>query len=251
MNIDNIIENVAETAKKENITPPEGHPGADLECIPLADLMQADILTDDIKTEIYIRLKDEAEAYIENYTASEACKDPHKKEGMFKCCHESWQACIRDYGLLHYRKNKIFHDIKRERREGGSRLRDELLFIGLEVYESLTEEYRKVFQITDCCYFLGIDKDYMYTLNDMHSLYLKKAHTAAEASLRIGALTGRGNVTGHAIILNHDYDYTRTTQIIHTSDQAKTAAALPDLSQAQDIVCAQDRPRIENIVDVL
>ena len=39
---------------------------------------------------------------------------------------------------------------------------------------------------------------------------------------------------GHIILLNHDYDYTRTTQIIHTSGSDKlTADRLPELVQDQ------------------
>ena len=85
--------------------------------------------------------------------------------------------------------------------------------------------------------------------NEMHALFLKKAHTATENSLRIGALTGRGNVTGHAIILNHDYDYTRTTQVIHTNQQqAISAEKLPTLeSKTQDIVLPDIPANFENL----
>lgn len=253
MNIDNIIDNVAAAAKKENLQDIPLGAGADpdLDRMPLRDLCEAPFLTDDMKTEIYKRFKAAALDFIEDYTASDECKDTNKNKGMFKCCHESWQACIREWGIQYFKTNKLLHDVKRERAEGGFRLHDDLLQIGLEVYEDLCAIYRKVFQLYDCCLFLGVDKDHMFRLNELHALFNKKAHFAAEASLRIGALTGRGNVTGHAIILNHDYDYTRTTQVIHTTDQAKSAAALPDLSQAQDIVCVQDRPGMEKLTDNL
>lgn len=191
----------------------------------LADLCRLQIKDDPIKIEIYKRIKAEAEAYIENYVSDDPrCRDINKNKGMFKCSHETYQACIKEFGIDFFMTNKYLHDIQRERVEGGARLADDLLEIGLEVYEALCDEYRKVFQIVDCCAFLGISKEYIYTLTDLHTLFLKKLHTSAENSLRIGALTGRGNVTGHAIILNHDYDYTRTTQVIHTQAAAVVAA---------------------------
>lgn len=252
MNIDRIIENVAEQAKRGA----QGAENADnfrqdqnLECISLSDLCMSEILSDDIKTEIYKRMKKDAEIYINDWMDSPCCFDTNKDKGMYKCSHETYQACIREFGIDYYKKYKYLHDIRRERVEGGARLKDELLYIGIEVYESICDEYRKVFQIVDCCAFLGVSKDYMYQLNEMHALFLKKAHTATENSLRIGALTGRGNVTGHAIILNHDYDYTRTTQVIHTNQQqAISAEKLPTLeSKTQDIVLPDIPANFENL----
>ena len=44
-------------------------------------------------------------------------------------------------------------------------------------------------------------------------------------------------VTAMAILLNHDYDYTRTTQVIHSNDTKSLCAEnLPRLAQNQDIV---------------
>ena len=70
----------------------------------------------------------------------------------------------------------------------------------------------------------------MYLLNDLHAAVLKKAHTAQEGSMRAALASGRSNVTAMAILLNHDYDYTRTTQVIHTSDSKQLRADdLPQL----------------------
>ena len=69
----------------------------------------------------------------------------------------------------------------------------------------------------------------MYKLNNIHADLLKKAHTAQESSYRTALASGRSNVTAMAILLNHDYDYTRTTQVIHTSDKIKSADTLPTL----------------------
>ncbi len=55
--------------------------------------------------------------------------------------------------------------------------------------------------------------------------------------MRTALASGRSNVTAMAILLNHDYDYTRTTQVIHTSDSKRlTADNLPKLEQPQDVV---------------
>ena len=51
-----------------------------------------------------------------------------------------------------------------------------------------------------------------------------------ESSMRTALASGRSNVTAMAILLNHDYDYTRTTQVVHTVDKIKTADTLPLLS---------------------
>lgn len=238
MDIDRIIDNIARDAKKgaAGVADPDLFTGSgpDIKNMSLADLCQLQIKDDSIKIEIYKRFKAEAEAYIENYVeADPRCRDINKNKGMFKCSHETYQACIKEFGIDYFMTNKYLHDIRRERVEGGSRMREDLLEIGMEVFEALCDQYRKVFQIVDCCAFLGVNKDYMYQLNEMHALFLKKLHTAAENSLRIGALTGRGNVTGHAIILNHDYDYTRTTQVIHTQSAAVVAADRLPVLEAQ------------------
>ena len=143
---------------------------------------------------------------------------------------------MRSFALDYFKKYKYLHNRRRERTEGGKRLDGDLLRIGLEVYETLCDEYRKVFQVYNVCELLGIDKENMYRLSEMHTNFLKKAHSATENSLRIGIVSGRGNVTGHALLLNHDYEYTRTTQVIHTSNNGHISAAdLPKLEDIQDI----------------
>ena len=92
----------------------------------------------------------------------------------------------------------------------------------------------------------------MYRLSEMHNNFLKKAHSATENSLRIGALSGRGNIAGNALILNHDYDYTRTTQIIHSSNNSNISAKeLPQLEQTQDIVIEQKRVAVPDVKNMM
>ena len=83
---------------------------------------------------------------------------------------------------------------------------------------------------------MGLSNDCMYKLNDLRNDILKKAHTKQEASMRAALASGRSNVTAMAILLNHDYDYTRTTQVIHTSGaQQITADQLPQLSSDDNL----------------
>ena len=155
---------------------------------------------------------------------------------MYKCSLETWQAVITQIGYNYFLDNKYLEDYERQRVEGGRRYSDIKLSIGLQLYEDLCNQYRKQFFIYDCCKFLGINKDYMYLLNDLHAAVLKKAHTAQEASMRGALASGRSNVTAMAILLNHDYDYTRTTQVIHTSGaQQITADQLPQLSSDDNL----------------
>ena len=251
MDIDRIIENIAKDVKKGAAGAAGGDDlgaGPDIKNMSLLDLCRLQIKDDLIKIEIYKRIKAAAETYINEYTAGPLCRDTNKSQGMFKCSHDTFQACIREFGIDYFKTNKLLHDVYRERREGGARLADDLLEIGLEVYESICNEFKKVFQIVDCCAFLGISKEYIYTLSELHTLFLKKLHTSTENSLRIGALTGRGNVTGHAIILNHDYDYTRTTQVIHTQGPAVVAAdRLPVLDTPQYIDMVENTINNDNM----
>lgn len=228
MNIDKCINDVVKEALKDN------NKHDDIKNMSLDDLVRSEILSDDIKNEIYIRFKNDIDNLINDFLIDS--DDPAAANGMYKCSLETWQACADLIGMTYFRKYKYMHDIKREAWEGGSRLRDDLLCVGLELYEYYCKFYRKQFFIYDCCRFLGIDKVYLYKLNTLHSTVLKNAHTVQEASMRAALASGRSNVTAMAILLNHDYDYTRTTQVIHTSsNENKTAAALPVLDNTQDI----------------
>ena len=79
---------------------------------------------------------------------------------------------------------------------------------------------------------------------------MKKAHTVQEDSMRTALASGRSNVTAMAILLNHDYDYTRTTQVKHTNGRDNlTADKLPQLTQ--DIVCQDQRPELPGVIEGL
>ena len=222
MDINKVIKNTI-----KEIETPEG--GEDI-----YNLLRADILTPEIVEKIYFRFYDDIKAYIEDYTSK--CNDTNRDKGMYKCSLETWQACITNVGLLYFRHNNYLEDYKKVRASGGRPFREELLSIALEVYETLCNEYRKQFFIYDSCRFMGLSKDIMWKLNNIHSELLKRAHNAQESSMRTALASGRSNVTAMAILLNHDYDYTRTTQVIHTTDRTKSADALPILGDEKPLI---------------
>lgn len=225
------------TTEKQNQETKNDFPGfEDFEKIPLIDLVKRhDIKENDLlRLEIYSRFETDIENRLQELLLD--CKDTNKDKGLYKCSLETWQYFINDIGLFYFRKNKLLRDYKRIETNGGTYLNDDLLSIALELYESLCNKYRKQFFIYDCCRFCGIDKDNMYRLSDIHSLYMKKAHTIQESSYRTALASGRSNVTAMAILLNHDYDYTKTTQIIHTNgNQLKSADSLPTLTTENEI----------------
>ena len=236
VDIDKCINSVVNEVLRENKNAGAGLGPDELENIALIDLVKMD-LNDDIKLCIYERFKNDIDLIIDDFLV--ASKDPNADKGMFKCSLETWQACSNNIGLKYFRKYKYLHDYKRERQEGGARLKDDLLFIALELYEYYCQEFRKQYFIYDCCRFMGVDMDLMYRLSELHSIVLKKAHTKQESSMRTALASGRSNVTAMAILLNHDYDYTRTTQVIHTNNNSiKCADDLPAL----------EGPRVQHIV---
>lgn len=190
----------------------------------LRTLLEADFLTDEIKDSIYRRFTEDIEEFINDYlTRSE---DKNARKGMIYCNLETWQACSDDIGRYYFKKNKYLVE---SHRRGGA-YREELLILAMEVYEHFCRLYRKQFFIYDCAMFLGITRETIYELSSKYSDMLKKAHTMQESSMRTALASGRSNVTAMAILLNHDYDYTRTTQVIHTTDKIKSADTLPTLS---------------------
>lgn len=243
MDIDRIIDGVADEAIKGKYN---GVADGDL-----LELLKMP-LTENTKTEIYFRFRDGVEMFINDFLKS--CSDLNADKGMIKCSLETWQACCTDIGLLYFRNNRYLR--KYAKGADGDGAADDydnnLLEIALELYEFLCMKYRKQFFIYDCCRFLGMNKDSMYRLNEMRTDILKKAHTAQEGSMRTALASGRSNVTAMAILLNHDYDYTRTTQVIHTSDGKKlTADNLPKLDVPQNIVVSEDHEKKPNTMEVL
>ena len=251
MDVDKIINDIAAAAldqagQKDNtdiiLSCPVGDLGRVVSNYDLKDPDNQKILLD--------RWRNDIEGYIKEFLSGS--DDPHAGEGLYKCSLETWKACANYIGLNYFLKYKLVRDYKREKTEGGARLQDSLIELGLVLYEDLCNKYRKQFFIYDSCKFLGISLDYMYTLNDMHARYLKKAHSIQEDSMRTALASGRSNVTAMAILLNHDYDYTRTTQVIHTSDSKRlTADNLPKLEQIQDIVIGDQKKIIPDSTELL
>jgi hypothetical protein len=236
MNIDKIIKNVTDNVIKETA---QQQPDNNILYCPVDTLKivlaGVDLNDIDIQSLILQRWRVDILDYIDNYLVS--CPDPHANEGMYKCSLETWKACACRIGLDYFLKYKLVRDYNREAREGGLRFNDGLIELGLTLYEQFCNDYRKQFFIYDSCKFLGMNLDSMYTLNDIHARYIKKAHSVQEDSMRSALASGRSNVTAMAILLNHDYDYTRTTQVIHTSGRDNLRADdLPKLEQTQDIV---------------
>ena len=164
-----------------------------------------------------------ANEFINDYLSRS--EDKNARKGMIYCNLETWQACADDIGRYYFKKNKYLVE---SHRRGGA-YREELLILAMEVYEHFCRLYRKQFFIYDCAMFLGITRETIYELSSNYSDMLKKAHTMQESSMRTALASGRSNVTAMAILLNHDYDYTRTTQVIHTTDKIKSADTLPTL----------------------
>lgn len=191
----------------------------------LETLLNADILTDNIKDSIYSHFIEDIQVLISEYL--KGSHDKNASKGMLYCTLETWQACVDDIGRLYFKKNNYL--VNRCASNGG-KYREDLLIIAMEVYEHFCRLYRKQFFIYDCALFLGISRDTIYKLNTTYTDMLKKAHTMQESSMRTALASGRSNVTAMAILLNHDYDYTRTTQIVHTVDRIKSADSLPMLN---------------------
>lgn len=191
----------------------------------LETLLDADVLTDDIKDSIYSHFIEDIQVLISEYL--KGSHDKNASKGMLYCTLETWQACVDDIGRLYFKKNNYL--VNRCASNGG-KYREDLLIIAMEVYEHFCRLYRKQFFIYDCALFLGISRDTIYKLNTTYTDMLKKAHTMQESSMRTALASGRSNVTAMAILLNHDYDYTKTTQIIHTTDKIKSADSLPMLN---------------------
>ena len=73
-----------------------------------------------------------------------------------------------------------------------------------------------------------------------------------ESSMRTALASGRSNVTAMAILLNHDYDYTRTTQVIHTTEQIKSADTLPCLNDEKTLkIGYQNQEKIQNSSEMM
>lgn len=191
----------------------------------LETLLNTDILTDDIKDVIYSHFIEDIQILISEYLKSS--RDKNASKGMLYCTLETWQACVDDIGRKYFKKNNYLAD---RRADSRAWYKEELIIIGMEVYEHFCRLYRKQFFIYDCALFLGISRDTLYKLNTTYTDALKKAHTMQESSMRTALASGRSNVTAMAILLNHDYDYTRTTQIVHTVDRIKSADSLPMLN---------------------
>ena len=236
MDIDRIIDDVAgadDQPKKTKL--PFIDSGDDLSKIELKELLKHKYSdTEAGQREIYKRFHADVQELIKEYT--KLLPDPKKNEGMYKCSLESWQYVLRQIGLNYFYDNKLLRDNEKIAAAGGMDFNDNLLEISINLYEDLCDQYHKQYFIYDCMRFLGLSNDCMYKLNELRNDILKKAHSKQEASMRTALASGRSNVTAMAILLNHDYDYTRTTQVIHTtSNNGITADKLPLLEGNKQI----------------
>lgn len=241
MDVDKIINDIA-AAALDQAGQKECNTDIILSC-PVGDLGRVvsgyDMKDPDNQKILLDRWRNDIDGYIKEFLSGS--DDPHAGDGLYKCSLETWKACANYIGLNYFRTYKLVRDYAREAWEGGARFNDDLIELGVILYEELCNKYRKQFFIYDSCKFLGMNLDSMYTLNDLHARYLKKAHSIQEDSMRTALASGRSNVTAMAILLNHDYDYTRTTQVIHTNGRDNlTADKLPQLTQ--DVVY-QDQPQ--------
>ena len=197
----------------------------------IKEILNKEIFTDADKDYIYTFFLNSIETMLRDFLKK--CEDTNKDKGMYKCSLETWQSFCDIVGREFFRKHDYMADKPKRAKYGGVAYRDDLLLIGMEIYEHLCRTYRKQFFIYDCALFMGINRDVIYELNTKHADILKKAHTMQESSMRTALASGRANVTAMAILLNHDYDYTRTTQVVHTIDRIKTADTLPMLGGSE------------------
>lgn len=224
MDINKIIDNSIKNTQNNKINAV----GEEEEKQNIKELLNSEILTDEILNYAFEFFKADIEKYVSLFL--ETSEDSNADKGMYKCSLETWQACISNIGREYFQKNRYLYDENKRKAQGGNPYRDELLTVGLMLYEYFCRLYRKQFFIYDCCQFMGMSLDTMFKLNTIHAELLKKAHATQEASMRTALASGRSNVTAMAILLNHDYDYTRTTQIVHTTDRIKQAEELPTLN---------------------
>jgi hypothetical protein len=145
MDIDKCIENTIKEVKQARSAQNDGNfcldqektecKNFDFQQMTLKELCDSEILDEDTKIEIYQRMLSDAQEYIDSFVDSPRCKDPNADKGMIKCYHETFQYICKEFGINYFIKNRYLHHTARERKEGGYRFRDELLEIGLEVYE--------------------------------------------------------------------------------------------------------------------
>lgn len=102
----------------------------------------------------------------------------------------------------------------------------------LKVYCKLCDKYNKAVLIDHAANFAGVSRAYLFNVREKLTPWGLDIWKKREDSIIAGILDGRsGNVTGSAIVLNHDYGY--ATNQTHT-EKKETIVLYPALTSHQE-----------------
>lgn len=108
----------------------------------------------------------------------------------------------------------------------------------LKIYCNLCNKYNKAVMVDHAANFSGLSRAYLFNIKDKLTPFGIDLWKKREDSIIAGILDGKsGNITGSAIVLNHDYGY--ATNQTHT-EKKETIVIYPSLSSNQ----AQSTPQI-------
>lgn len=108
----------------------------------------------------------------------------------------------------------------------------------LKIYCKLCDKYNKAVMVDHAANFSGLSRSYLFNIKDKLTPLGVDLWKKREDSIIAGILDGKsGNITGSAIVLNHDYGY--ATNQTHT-EKKETIVIYPSLSSNQ----AQSTPQI-------
>ena len=111
----------------------------------------------------------------------------------------------------------------------------------LKIYCKLCDKYNKAVMVDHAANFSGLSRTYIFNIREKLTPLGVDLWKKREDSIIAGILDGKsGNVTGSAIVLNHDYGY--ATNQTHT-EKKETIVIYPSLSSNQ----AQSTPQINTI----
>lgn len=108
----------------------------------------------------------------------------------------------------------------------------------LKIYCKLCDKYNKAVMVDHAANFSGLSRSFIFNIKDKLTPSGVDLWKKREDSIIAGILDGKsGNITGSAIVLNHDYGY--ATNQTHT-EKKETIVIYPSLSSNQ----AQSAPQI-------
>ena len=142
-----------------------------------------------------------------------------------------WKYICMECGSALFKKNKILHDVQREKTQGGIYYDFEKLSALASLWGALCFKYNKSPMIDDFARFAGVSDTFLYGNGSSYAgrevtparvALMKKLHEMQERGLAGLIVDGRQNPTGALAALNHYHGWTQSREIIHT-----TGAAVP------------------------